>query len=147
MRRTQRERTAKSCGLDTSTLAFNLVTMLAHRTGDGDKKPITRESTKEAVKTIRAGKAGMFRHACGDLLVSFFISDARLRVRKASGFSCALCFRGTRFIGNSGKTCREKAKAWPGGGTCGERADPGRRHERPGYAVLRIGVTGTRTYL
>jgi hypothetical protein len=35
------------------------VTMLAHRTGDGDKKPITRESTKEAVKTIRAGKAGL----------------------------------------------------------------------------------------
>jgi hypothetical protein len=53
------QRTAKSCGLDASTLAFNLVTMLAHRTGDGDKKPITRESTKEAVKTIRAGKAGL----------------------------------------------------------------------------------------
>jgi hypothetical protein len=32
------ERTAKSCGFDASTLAFNLVTMLAHRTGDGDKK-------------------------------------------------------------------------------------------------------------
>ena len=55
------KRTAKSCGLDASTLAFNLVTMLAHRTGDGDKKPITRES-----KTIRAGKAGLFRRTCGD---------------------------------------------------------------------------------
>jgi hypothetical protein len=31
-------RTAKSCGPDASTLAFNLVTMLAHRTGDGGKK-------------------------------------------------------------------------------------------------------------
>ena len=60
------QRTAKSCGLDASTLAFNLVTMLAHRTGDGDKKPITRESTKQAVKTIRAGKAGLFRCTCGD---------------------------------------------------------------------------------
>jgi hypothetical protein len=40
--------------------------MLTHHGGDGDKKPIARESTKEAVKTNRAGKAGLFRHACGD---------------------------------------------------------------------------------
>jgi hypothetical protein len=35
-------RTAKPCGPDASTLAFNLVTMLTHRTGDGDKKPDRR---------------------------------------------------------------------------------------------------------
>jgi hypothetical protein len=54
--------------------------MLAHRTGDGDKKPITRESTKEAVKTIRAGKAGLFRRTCGDLLACFLFF-----ARKAAG--------------------------------------------------------------
>jgi hypothetical protein len=30
-----------------------LVTMLAHRTDNGDKKPITKESTKETVKPSR----------------------------------------------------------------------------------------------
>jgi len=33
--------------------------MLTHRTDDGGKKArLTRESAKETVKTIRAGKAG-----------------------------------------------------------------------------------------
>jgi hypothetical protein len=40
------ERTAKSCGFDASTLAFNLVTMLAHRTGDGDKKSRSPERAR-----------------------------------------------------------------------------------------------------
>jgi hypothetical protein len=40
-------RTAKLCGPDAPTLAFNLVTMLAHRTGDGDNKArFTRESAE-----------------------------------------------------------------------------------------------------
>ena len=30
------------------------------------ESPITRESAKEAVKTNRAGKAGLFRRTCGD---------------------------------------------------------------------------------
>ena len=45
---------------------YQLAAMLTHCAGDGDKKPITRESTKQAVKTIRAGKAGLFRCTCGD---------------------------------------------------------------------------------
>jgi len=53
---------------------------LALHAGDGDKKPITRESTKQAVKTIRAGKAGSFRCACGDLLACFLFF-----ARKAAG--------------------------------------------------------------
>ena len=32
----------------------------------------------------------MFRRTCGDLLVCFFYSHARLRVRRAPGFPCAL---------------------------------------------------------
>jgi hypothetical protein len=47
--------------------------MLCIARGWWQESPITRESTKEAVKTIRAGKAGLFRCTCGDLLVSFFI--------------------------------------------------------------------------
>jgi hypothetical protein len=72
-----------------------LARMLCIAPGWWQESPITRESTKEAVKTIRAGKAGLFRRACGDLLACFLILHARLRVRKASGFSCALCFEGT----------------------------------------------------
>ena len=40
-------RTAKSCGPDAPTLAFNLAMMLTHHAGDGGKKArLTRESTK-----------------------------------------------------------------------------------------------------
>jgi hypothetical protein len=38
----------------------------ASRRGWWQESPITRESAKEAVKTIRAGKAGSLRHTCGD---------------------------------------------------------------------------------
>ncbi|HZR74134.1 hypothetical protein [Bradyrhizobium sp.] len=41
---------------------IKLATMLTHRAGDGGKKArLTRESTKEAVKTNRAGNAGVNR--------------------------------------------------------------------------------------
>jgi hypothetical protein len=41
--------------------------------GDGGKKArFTGESTKETVKTIRAGNAGVFGATCGYLLVCFF---------------------------------------------------------------------------
>jgi hypothetical protein len=46
--------------------------MLCIARGWWQQSPITRESAKEAVKTIRAGKAGAFRRTCGDLLVCFF---------------------------------------------------------------------------
>jgi hypothetical protein len=55
-------RTAKSCGPDAPTLTFNLVTMLAHRTGDGGKKARSPGSTKETVKTIAQGKPGVPAH-------------------------------------------------------------------------------------
>jgi hypothetical protein len=60
--------------------------------GDGGNKArLTRESTKETVKTIRAGKAGHVRRTCGDYArVLYFILHARLRARRAPGFPCAL---------------------------------------------------------
>src|SRR5579872_71164 len=51
------KRTAKSCGLDIPTLISSLRD--DDLAGDGGKKArLTRESTKETVKTIRAGNAG-----------------------------------------------------------------------------------------
>jgi hypothetical protein len=44
-------RTAKSCGLDASMLA-STGDDASHHAGMVARKPITRESTKEAVKTI-----------------------------------------------------------------------------------------------
>ena len=43
-----------------------LATMLRIARGWWQESPITRESAKEAVKTIRAGKAGSLRRTCGD---------------------------------------------------------------------------------
>ena len=49
-------RTAKSCGPDAPTLASTRATTLARCTGDGGKKArLTREITKETVKTIAQG--------------------------------------------------------------------------------------------
>jgi hypothetical protein len=57
-RRTVLTRTAKSCRPDTPTL----VSSLRISAGDGGKKArFTEETTKETVKTTRAGKAGPIR--------------------------------------------------------------------------------------
>jgi hypothetical protein len=48
------------------------------------------ESAEDTVKTIAQGRPGSSGWTCGDLLVSSFLSDARLRVRLAPGFPCAL---------------------------------------------------------
>jgi hypothetical protein len=52
-------RTAKSCGSDASTLAFKLVRGISLATVT--TKPITGKSTKETVKTIACGNAGVNR--------------------------------------------------------------------------------------
>jgi hypothetical protein len=58
-------RTAKSCGPDAPALASSWRKHVgptgsgcALSASDGDNKPITGESTKEAVKTIACGNAG-----------------------------------------------------------------------------------------
>ena len=62
--------------------------------GDGDKKEfVAEESTKETVKTIARGKPGDFRRNRGDYRV--LTTNAHgLRVLRAPGFPCALCFPG-----------------------------------------------------
>jgi len=67
------KRTEKSCGSDAPTLVSS------RRDGDvgpngpdtprrrwWQESPVTRETTKETVKTIRAGKAGLNGATCGD---------------------------------------------------------------------------------
>ena len=52
-------RTAKSCGPDAPTLAFKLVMMRAASHGGWwQQSPVTKESSKETVKTIACGNAG-----------------------------------------------------------------------------------------
>jgi hypothetical protein len=55
------------------------------------RKPVTGESTKEAVKTNRAGNAGMFGEPVVTYLRAFYL-HAELRVRSRTGIPCALCF-------------------------------------------------------
>jgi hypothetical protein len=64
-------------------------------------KPIAGESTKEAVKTIACGNAGLLRWTCGaDARVLYLISHARLRVHWAPGIPHALVFLGGSFLQN-----------------------------------------------
>ncbi len=46
-------------------------------------------------------------------LVCFLNSHARLRVQRAPGIPCALCYRGTRFVDSSGASRRENADSYP----------------------------------
>src|SRR5258708_39674856 len=72
--------------------------------GDGDTKEVVAgESTKETVKTIARGKPGDFRRPRGDYRVLTTTAHG-LRVLRAPGFPCALCFRGTKLLANLGPT-------------------------------------------
>jgi hypothetical protein len=77
---------------------------------DGDNKPITGESTKETVKTIACGSAGLIRWTCGDYTRVLFTLRTRLRVHWASGVPHAL--QGGSIMYNSGKTRRENAESY-----------------------------------
>jgi hypothetical protein len=66
-------RTEKSCGPDAPALASSWRKHVgptgqgcALSASDGDNKPITGESTKETVKTIACGNAGLFWCDRGD---------------------------------------------------------------------------------
>jgi hypothetical protein len=60
----------------------NLAMMLAHHAGDGGKKARSPErARKKPLKPIAQGRPDCFGEPVVTTLVSFFISDARLRVR------------------------------------------------------------------
>jgi hypothetical protein len=78
--------TAKSCGPDASTPASRLAVMIRRTTVA--ESPITGESTKDTVKTIRAGNAGCNRRTCGGLTRrAFYFLHARLRARRRARHS------------------------------------------------------------
>ena len=54
--------------------------------GDGGKRNSSPGSAKETVPTIACGNAGCFRCTCGDLLVCFHHSHARLPVHRHPAF-------------------------------------------------------------
>jgi hypothetical protein len=59
----------------------------------GARKPGPREEHEANRNTIVQGMPDCFGLPVVTLLVCFFISHARLRVRRASGIPCALCCR------------------------------------------------------
>jgi hypothetical protein len=76
------------------------------------ESPVTKESAKEPVKTIAQGRPGFSGEPVVTTLVCFFISHARLRVQRAPGFPCALCFVRAEILAQLGrKTCRGNAES------------------------------------
>ena len=71
--------------------------------------PVTGESTKETVKTIACGNAGIFRWTCGDYARVVIFSHARLRVHWAPGIPHALIFGADGSCIHSGAWRREIA--------------------------------------
>src|SRR5207244_13406069 len=65
--------------------------------GRGQERPLTGETTKEAVKPLRGEGGVVPAKPVVTPLVCFFHMQARLRVLSAPDFPCALsCGRGTR---------------------------------------------------
>src|SRR5229473_7244688 len=57
---------------------------------------------------------GLLRCTCGDYArVLHLTSHARLRVQRAPGIPCALCFPGRMALQNSGASRRGIAESWP----------------------------------
>jgi hypothetical protein len=75
------------------------------------KEFVTGESAKETVKTIACGNAGCFRCTCGDFLVCFHHSHARLRVHRHPAFPTPSM--GGSSCHASGTSRRGNADAYP----------------------------------
>src|SRR6266404_5949350 len=97
-------RTAKSCGSDAPILGVKPVRRSA---GDGVKQ---RGHRGERESRGMPGRSGV---TVVTTLVCFFVSHARLRVHRAPGIPCALCFlRAERSCKTSGISCRGIAESY-----------------------------------
>jgi hypothetical protein len=68
---------------------------LALHAGDGDNKARSPERARsKPLKPFAQEKPDRFGVPVVTCLRAFYFLHARLRVRRASGFSCALCFEG-----------------------------------------------------
>ena len=101
-------RTAKPCGPGAPTLASSFAEFSARRRWQ--KSPVTGESTEHAVKTIAQGRLGEPGVPVVTMLVCFFISHARLRVRRAPGFPCALFYQRDKVSASLGRN--SVARSW-----------------------------------
>src|SRR5260370_21034841 len=96
-------RTDKSCRSDAPWLASSLredaQMTVSNKPGPGGEREVSR-------KTIARGMPGRSGVTVVTMLVCFFHLHARLRVHRAPGIPCALCYQRT---GNSDKTRAQAA--------------------------------------
>ena len=110
-----RARTEKSCGPDARGLCVKsrgdvTADRSAHRYPQGDggnSATLPEESTKDTVKTIRAGKAGRPAHLWSTPCA--FLSRTDLGCRRRPAFPAPSSFSRACETQNSGETRREKA--------------------------------------
>jgi len=78
--------------------------------GDGGKKARSPgRARSKPLKPLRREGRVFPAVSVVTMLVWFFHFHARLRVHRAPGFPCALCFRGRKFLHNPGASRRGKA--------------------------------------
>jgi hypothetical protein len=105
-------RTAKPCGPGAPTLASSFAEFFCEATVA--RKPGHRGEHGAAVKTIAQGRLGEPGVPVVTMLVCFFISHARLGVRRAPGFACALFYQRDKVSASLGPEWRrETAGARP----------------------------------
>ena len=92
MRRTLLARTAKPCGPDAPTLASSL--RMNNPQATVARKPGRRGERSISRRTVAQGRPDCFGEPVVDYARALFCLRARLRVHRAPGFPCALCFRG-----------------------------------------------------
>jgi hypothetical protein len=102
-------RTVKSCGPDAPALASSLRRFVGPTgcgqtisAGDGDNKPITGESTKEAVKTIAQGRPGV----SGEPVVTILVCHLHVAREAAGAAGTRLSLRPLFSWANASRTTR-----------------------------------------
>jgi hypothetical protein len=99
-------RTAKACGPDLPTLRSSSVERSqsdgGYQAGRRGERAISRNPLRREGRTVSA-------YLYCSCAFAFLISHTRLRVRRASGFPCALCLSRVRLTQDSGISCRGNA--------------------------------------
>src|SRR5205807_8151564 len=105
-RRAALMRTAKACGPGTPTLVSSLRKLFPQATVA--KEPGHRGERGISRKTIVQGRPDQSGEPVVTCSCALFISHARLRVHRAPGFPCALCFRRRRSAQQLGRDQRRE---------------------------------------
>src|SRR6266404_611445 len=122
-------RTAKSCGSDAPMLASSLreeaQAMVSNKPGHRGEREVSR-------KTIARGMPGDFRCDRGDYARALFILRARLRVHRAPGIPCALCFEGREIHARLGRIASRDRE-----GMCHRHCEEPLRRSNPAFFAAR----------